>query len=44
MIRGLLVNKVEASSHHNDGVIFIIGRMAWDLYSNMAVSNMGMGK
>jgi hypothetical protein len=31
---------VEASPRHNDGVIFIIGKMAWDFYRNMAVSNM----
>jgi hypothetical protein len=35
---------VEASPRHNDGVIFIIGKMAWDIYSNMAVSNIEMGR
>jgi hypothetical protein len=35
---------VESSPRHNDGVIFIISKMAWDFYSNMAVSNMVMGR
>jgi hypothetical protein len=29
---------------HNGWVIFIIGKMAWDIYRNMAVSNMRMDR
>ena len=32
------------SPSHNGWVIFIIGEMAWDIYSNMAVSNTPMGR